>query len=66
MHGKAALRHSEQSEAAVDPNRFDTSGQWITPPEYFIEDTEDRVIAGRCRRESVRRSRTFPKVSAKS
>jgi RNA polymerase sigma-70 factor, ECF subfamily len=34
------------SEAAVDPNRFDTDGHWITPPEYFMEDAEDRVIAG--------------------
>jgi RNA polymerase sigma-70 factor, ECF subfamily len=34
------------SEAAVDPNRFDTNGHWITPPEYFVEDTEDRVVAG--------------------
>ena len=34
------------SETAVDPDRFDKSGHWITPPEYFIEDTEDRVIAG--------------------
>ena len=33
-------------EAAVDPDRFDKSGHWITPPEYFIEDAEDRVIAG--------------------
>jgi RNA polymerase sigma-70 factor (ECF subfamily) len=35
-----------RSEAAVDPNRFDETGHWITPPEYFIEDAEDRVIAG--------------------
>jgi RNA polymerase sigma-70 factor (ECF subfamily) len=35
-----------RSEAAVDPNRFDKTGHWMTPPEYFIEDTEDRVIAG--------------------
>jgi RNA polymerase sigma-70 factor (ECF subfamily) len=35
-----------RSEAAVDPNRFDKTGQWMTPPEYFIEDSEDRVIAG--------------------
>jgi len=35
------------SEAAVDPNRFDTNGEWITPPEYFMEDAEDRVVAGR-------------------
>jgi RNA polymerase sigma-70 factor, ECF subfamily len=34
------------SEAAVDPNRFDTNGEWITPPEYFMEDAEDRVVAG--------------------
>jgi RNA polymerase sigma-70 factor, ECF subfamily len=34
------------SEAAVDPNRFDTNGHWITPPEHFMEDAEDRVIAG--------------------
>jgi RNA polymerase sigma-70 factor (ECF subfamily) len=34
------------SEAAVDPNRFDTDGHWITPPEYFMEDAEDRVVAG--------------------
>jgi RNA polymerase sigma-70 factor, ECF subfamily len=34
------------SEAAVDPNRFDTNGLWITPPEYFAEDAEDRVVAG--------------------
>jgi RNA polymerase sigma-70 factor (ECF subfamily) len=33
-------------EAAVDPDRFDKSGHWITPPEHFIEDAEDRVIAG--------------------
>jgi RNA polymerase sigma-70 factor (ECF subfamily) len=34
------------SETAVDPDRFDKSGHWITPPEYFIEDAEDRVAAG--------------------
>ena len=34
------------SEAAVDPNRFDTNGHWITPPESFMEDAEDRVVAG--------------------
>src|SRR5271155_5139651 len=28
-------------EAAVDPNRFDTNGEWITPPEYFMEDAEN-------------------------
>jgi RNA polymerase sigma factor (sigma-70 family) len=34
------------AEAAVDPSRFDTHGLWITPPEYFVEDAEDRVVAG--------------------
>src|SRR5271170_2841226 len=34
-----------RTEATVDPNRFDKTGHWMTPPEYFIEDTEDRVIA---------------------
>ncbi len=34
-----------RTEAAVDPNRFDKTGHWVTPPEYFMEDTEDRVIA---------------------
>jgi RNA polymerase sigma-70 factor, ECF subfamily len=33
------------SEAAVDPNRFDSDGHWITPPEYFLDDAEDRVVA---------------------
>jgi RNA polymerase sigma-70 factor, ECF subfamily len=33
------------SEAAVDPYRFDSNGHWITPPEYFLEDAEDRAIA---------------------
>jgi RNA polymerase sigma-70 factor (ECF subfamily) len=34
------------SEAAVDPDRFETNGHWITPPQYFLEDTEDRILAG--------------------
>ena len=34
------------SEVAVDPHRFDTNGHWITPPEHFVEDAEDRVVAG--------------------
>jgi RNA polymerase sigma-70 factor (ECF subfamily) len=32
-------------EAAIDPDRFDSNGHWITPPEYFLEDAEDRVVA---------------------
>jgi RNA polymerase sigma-70 factor, ECF subfamily len=43
---ESRVRPLSSSEAAVDPNRFDTDGQWITPPEYFVEDAEDRVIAG--------------------
>jgi RNA polymerase sigma-70 factor (ECF subfamily) len=43
------------SESAVDPNRFDTRGHWISPPQYFVEDTEDRVIAGTLS-ESIRSS----------
>jgi RNA polymerase sigma-70 factor, ECF subfamily len=34
------------SEAAVDTSRFDTRGQWITPPQHFVEDAEDRISAG--------------------
>jgi RNA polymerase sigma-70 factor (ECF subfamily) len=34
-----------RTEAAVDPNRFDKTGHWMSPPEHFIEDTEDRVMA---------------------
>src|ERR1700722_17425384 len=43
---ESRVRPLSSSEAAVDPNRFDTNGHWITPPEYFVEDAEDRVIAG--------------------
>ena len=32
-------------EATVDASRFDEKGHWISPPEYFMEDIEDRVIA---------------------
>ena len=43
---ESRVRPLSSSEAAVDPNRFDKNGHWITPPEYFVEDAEDRVIAG--------------------
>jgi RNA polymerase sigma-70 factor, ECF subfamily len=43
---ESRVRALSSSEAAVDPNRFDTNGHWITPPEYFMEDAEDRVVAG--------------------
>ena len=32
-------------EAAVDANRFDKKGHWISPPEHFMEDVDDRVVA---------------------
>jgi RNA polymerase sigma-70 factor (ECF subfamily) len=43
---ESRVRPLSSSEAAVDPNRFDTNGLWITPPEFFVDDAEDRVIAG--------------------
>src|ERR1700722_8822046 len=43
---ESRVRPLSSSEVAVDPNRFDTNGHWVTPPEYFMEDVEDRVIAG--------------------
>src|SRR5271154_5382993 len=43
---ESRVLHLNSSEAAVNPNRFDTSGHWITPPEYSFEDAEDRVVAG--------------------
>ncbi len=30
---------------AVDRSRFDASGQWMSPPQHWIEDSEDRVLA---------------------
>ncbi len=38
---------------AVEASRFDASGQWVAPPEQWLEDAEDRAeaskIAGRIR-----------------
>jgi RNA polymerase sigma-70 factor (ECF subfamily) len=31
---------------AVDPSRFTESGQWLTPPEQWVEDADDRLRAG--------------------
>lgn len=33
--------------AAVAPSRFDASGGWLTPPERWIEEVEDRLEAGK-------------------
>jgi RNA polymerase sigma-70 factor (ECF subfamily) len=30
---------------AVDSSRFDASGAWMSPPQHWIEDSEDRVFA---------------------
>ncbi len=30
---------------AVDSSRFDASGAWMAPPEHWIEDSEDRLLA---------------------
>ena len=30
---------------AVDRSRFDASGAWMSPPQHWIEDSEDRVLA---------------------
>jgi RNA polymerase sigma-70 factor (ECF subfamily) len=30
---------------AVDASRFDASGQWMSPPVHWIEDSEDRLMA---------------------
>ena len=38
---ESRVRSLSSSEAAVDPNRFDTNGLWITPPECLVDDTED-------------------------
>lgn len=44
--GKSRVLTLSSSEAAIDPDRFDKHGHWITPPESFLEDTDDRVLAG--------------------
>lgn len=30
---------------AVDRSRFDASGAWMSPPQHWVEESEDRVIA---------------------
>ena len=32
---------------AVEAARFDVTGQWVSPPEQWLEDLEDRVQAGK-------------------
>ena len=31
---------------AVDASRFDASGAWMSPPQHWVEDTDDRVLIG--------------------
>jgi RNA polymerase sigma-70 factor (ECF subfamily) len=30
---------------AVDRSRFDASGAWMSPPQHWVEDSEDRLLA---------------------
>jgi RNA polymerase sigma-70 factor (ECF subfamily) len=30
---------------AVDASRFDSSGAWMSPPQHWIEDSDDRMVA---------------------
>jgi RNA polymerase sigma-70 factor, ECF subfamily len=35
------------TEAAVAASRFDSGGAWVSPPEHWIEEAEDRIDAGK-------------------
>jgi len=35
------------TEAAVAASRFDSGGSWVSPPEHWIEEVEDRIEAGK-------------------
>jgi RNA polymerase sigma-70 factor (ECF subfamily) len=35
----------EDAGPAVDRSRFDASGAWMSPPQHWIEDSEDRMLA---------------------
>lgn len=30
---------------AVDPSRFDAAGAWMSPPQHWVEDSDDRMLA---------------------
>jgi RNA polymerase sigma-70 factor (ECF subfamily) len=32
---------------AVDRSRFDTAGAWMSPPQHWVEDSDDRLLAER-------------------
>jgi RNA polymerase sigma-70 factor, ECF subfamily len=35
------------AEPAVDPSRFDEAGAWLSPPEQWIEEADDRLRSGK-------------------
>jgi RNA polymerase sigma-70 factor, ECF subfamily len=35
----------DDARPAVDRSRFDASGAWMSPPQHWIEDSEDRMLA---------------------
>src|ERR1022692_2051567 len=35
------------ADPAVDPARFDETGHWLSPPEHWIEEAEDRLSAAK-------------------
>ena len=35
------------AEPAVDPSRFDAAGAWLSPPEAWIEEVDDRLRSGK-------------------
>ena len=36
-----------EADPAVDPARFDETGHWLSPPEHWIEEAEDRLSAAK-------------------
>ena len=40
----------EHPGPVVDQSRFDASGAWMSPPQHWIEDSEDRMLAQRLAR----------------
>jgi RNA polymerase sigma-70 factor, ECF subfamily len=45
MRERRAVPLGEDLEPAVDQARFDASGAWIAPPEQWIDQVEDRLVA---------------------
>lgn len=34
-------------ERSVDPSRFDSNGSWASPPDHWVDDLDDRLLAGK-------------------